>query len=93
MTWTSMFHCKYLQILEFLILKEGIAKHVVVNTLSFKYPKTCISKNLRKPKVFLSSGTRTLAREPGEAQDSSQEVPKDLQSLNKQETKNGPQNY
>ena len=42
---------------------------------------------------FRFLGSRGLPREPEEAQDGSQEAPKELQSLNKKGSKNGPQNY
>ena len=58
---------------------------------SFKEQKICIFKNIGKPLVFSRfSGSKGLPREPQEAQEGSQEAPKELQNLKKTASKNGP---
>ena len=49
---------------------------------------SAIPKTLKNHWFFNVSGVRTLPREPQEAQEGSQEAPKDLQSFNKKESKN-----
>ena len=44
---------------------------------SFKEPKSCIFKNLKKPSVFSVFGSRGFPREPQEAREGSQETPKE----------------
>ena len=55
--------------------------------------KPAFAKTLKTKVFFRFLGSRGLPREPEEAQDGSQEAPKELQSLNKKGSKNGPQNY
>ena len=59
---------------------------------SFKDPKSNLFKNIKNPSVFLMFlGSRGLPREPQEAQEGSQEAPKELQNLPKKGSKNRPQ--
>ena len=44
---------------------------------SFKEPKSCIFKNLKKPSFFSVFGCRGLPRELQEAREGSQETPKE----------------
>ena len=50
---------------------------------SFKDQKTAFSKPLKNHKFFKIFGSRDLPREPQEAQEGSQEAPKELQNLKK----------
>ena len=56
----------------------------------FTEPKLCNSKSLKTFGFSMFLGSRGLPREPREAQESSQEAPKELQSFNKKGSKNIP---
>ena len=61
---------------------------------SFKVPKTCICKNLKKPiGMFKVFGFQGRPRQPRKAQGGPQEAPEELQNLKKQGSKNGPNFY
>ena len=59
----------------------------------FTEPKLCNSKNLKNHWFFKVFGVQRLPREPQEAQEGSQEAPKELQSFNKKGSKNRPKIY
>ena len=59
---------------------------------SFKDQKTAFSKPLKNTLFLHVFGSRGLPREPQEAQEGSQEAPKELQNPQKKESKIGPKN-